>query len=215
MLPATNSNTCAAYAGSNRAVVLIGFFSYIGVVMVAEVFSLGILFLYWESKDPGFMQAPLYSAVCLCAPGLYEESGRLVVFALLMSLAKWRVNPALFGFGYGLCEAMVLILGAFMVLDLSFGNIALVVMERLYVLIAQIGLSMVVFYGVKKGEVVRWLIAAVMLHDILDAGSLAYRAGCISLKYAEVYGFAWAFLIIFISLQLTKRLEMEKSNDEK
>ena len=85
---------------------------------------------------------------------------------------------------------------------------AMNVLERLLAMLLHIGLTVIVFYGVrnaKKG----FLPLAILLHMLMDAFPALYQRGVVQLWAVEAWAVFWTVVIGFIAVRLYRKMKAE------
>lgn len=90
----------------------------------------------------------------------------------------------------------------------DFSQMALNVLERLFAMCAHIGLTVIVFYGVKNGKKI-FLPLAILLHMAMDTLPALYQRGVVPLWSVEVWAAVWAVIIVLIAVKLYKKMKAE------
>ena len=122
-----------------------------------------------------FMMLPytntvLYYLLLGFTAGLFEEISRFIGMKLFCKNRTSWWNGIAFGLGHGGCEALWLfIVQVIPLIKQQQLGIGLVIgaWERIFTIFVHIGLSFVVFYGIKVKKV-RYLFLAIALHTIID-----------------------------------------------
>ena len=83
---------------------------------------------------------------------------------------------------------------------------AMNVTERLFAMLVHIGLSVVVFYGVRRAKKA-YLPLAILLHMLVDLFPALYQRGVIELWTVELWAGLWAAVIVCIAVRLYKNLK--------
>lgn len=133
--------------------------------------------------------------------GLFEEVARWIAIRFFLKGRTDMEHGLAFGLGHGGVEniAMFGVNYVFMLVMVAAGQGALyygmeasslvLTWERLYALAFHVGASLLVMYGIRKGKALRYLIAAIALHTILDAAVVilprVYGVGALGI---ELYG---------------------------
>lgn len=198
----------ALHGGFDCRAMAVGSLTFILAVLVLEYPIIAILKLSSGSMAFG-IPAVIIVAIIIMAPGLFEETGRMVAYAC-MGKGKVGLNAALsFGVGCGLTEAIVNASLALIVSSSAFGGFAVVstedlyaIVERLAVFAAQIGFSVIVWFSTKSVIKLRFVFLAILLHCILDAGAHAYHLGLVSLVWSEIYCLFMCVLICIVAFKL-------------
>ncbi len=79
------------------------------------------------------------------------------------------------------------------------------VIERLFAMLVHIGLTVIVYYGVRNAKKI-CLPIAVILHMLVDTFPALYQRGIVPLWTVEVSAALWAAVIAFIAVKLYRRL---------
>ena len=88
----------------------------------------------------------------------------------------------------------------------DYGMMAMNVVERLFAMSLQIGLTVIVYYGViseKKG----FLPLAILLHMLMDTFPALYQRGVVPLPATEVWGGIWMIVTVFIAVKLYRQMK--------
>ena len=94
----------------------------------------------------------------------------------------------------------------------DYSQMAMNVIERVFALFAHIGLTVVVFYGVKNGKKA-FLPLAILLHMAMDTFPALYQRGVMPLWSVEVWAAAWVAAIVLIAGKLYKKMKEEQATD--
>ena len=79
------------------------------------------------------------------------------------------------------------------------------VIERLFAMLVHIGLTVIVYYGVRNAKKI-CLPIAVILHMLVDTFPALYQRGIVPLWTVEVWAALWAAVIVFIAVKPYRRL---------
>ena len=90
----------------------------------------------------------------------------------------------------------------------DYGMMAMNVLERLLAMLAHIGLTVVVFYGVKNGKKA-FLPPAILLHMAMDTFPALYQRGVVPLWSVEVWAAFWIAVIVSIAGKLYGKIKEE------
>lgn len=128
-------------------------------------------------------QPATYTLFLGATAALFEESGRWLVMRFLLKKQRGVMDGVAFGVGHGGIEAVVIMGVTALFSLLSGGGItetdpSLVLaggFERLFMLAAQIGFSVMVLKAVREKKPL-WLLLAFVVHTLL-AFAIAYSAG--------------------------------------
>ena len=147
--------------------------------------------------------------VCLCRIYmlvLLEEVGRLII------VKKWPNHSKNKGVCIGiLCASLeciyfisfkrfiIVLAGDEMIIMTSIVNLIGVLFERAYSFVAHIGLTILVCSEKKQ-----FIIAAILMHTLLNIGALFFLKGFFNLLEAEVWGFTISIVIIMIAMAIKK-----------
>ena len=80
------------------------------------------------------------------------------------------------------------------------------VIERLFAMFAHIGFTVIVYYGVINAKKA-FLMAAILLHMLMDTFPALYQRGMVALWSVEVWLALWIAVIIFIAMKLYKEMK--------
>ncbi|MDO5540544.1 MAG: YhfC family glutamic-type intramembrane protease [Eubacteriales bacterium] len=120
--------------------------------------------------------------------GFFEESARYIGLKLFRKGRTSWADGIACGLGHGGCEAAWLFFTQVLPLALQ-GNAGFGVLlgawERIFTMLIQIGLSLIVIYAIKKHKI-QWLILAILLHTVIDflivLGNIWILEGLITLE---------------------------------
>ena len=90
----------------------------------------------------------------------------------------------------------------------GYGTMAMNVLERLFAVLLHIGLSVVVFYGVKNGKKA-FLPPAILLHMAMDTFPALYQRGVVPLWSVEVWAAFWTAVTVLIAVKLYGKMRSE------
>ena len=90
----------------------------------------------------------------------------------------------------------------------GYGTMAMNVLERLFAVLLHIGLSVVVFYGVKNGKKA-FLPPAILLHMSMDTFPALYQRGVVPLWSVEVWAAFWTAVTVLIAVKLYGKMRSE------
>lgn len=193
--------------GISLYVLLIGMVTFLAFALILENIP-HVYFLTVNSTTKGWLENPwLYMLYGGLMAGIFEETGRLIMMKyVLKKYRNWKDGLA-FGLGHGGFEAVVLvgitsistIAMAIMINNGSFdsllavdpslevvkeqltGSSALVWLggiERISAIAIQLGLSILVMYGVKNRKIIFYFLA-ILIHAIIDFPAALYQTGTI------------------------------------
>lgn len=173
----------------------------------------------------------LYMLYGAFAAGIFEETGRLFGFKVLLRKQRQSATAVAYGIGHGGIE-VILILGITYLIyllallgvpfgdaestsalvgaaqSISFPLALLGMVERISALLLHIGLSMVVFVAASQpGKL--WLYpVAILLHALMDAPAALYQYGILrSLAVLEVFVFVFGLACLLLGRRLLKNYD--------
>lgn len=133
--------------------------------------------------------------------GVMEEGARWIAIRFFLKERTDIEHGLAFGLGHGGIEAMILvglnlvaslvmvIVGQGALLPATPFMAFLAGYERLFTIGFHVGASLLVMYGIREGKAFRYLIAAIVLHTIMDAAIIilpaVYKVNSIGI---EIYG---------------------------
>ncbi len=88
----------------------------------------------------------------------------------------------------------------------DYGLMAMNVLERLIAMFVHIGLTVIVFYGVKNGKK-GCLPLAILLHMLVDTFPALYQRGVVQLWAVELWAALWTAVIVTIAARLYKSMK--------
>lgn len=138
--------------------------------------------------------------------GLFEETGRLVFLQFFRKSRLSLSDAVIFGLGHGLMETGWL-LTAMVQYIMSNGfsqNMVLGLLERVFALILQVSLAILVVMAV-NGHRIRWYLLALLLHTLVD-GLLPYFTSAVVLE--AVLGIE-SIAILVLALALWRRAQKQ------
>ena len=89
----------------------------------------------------------------------------------------------------------------------NYGLMAMNVIERLFVLLLHIGLTVIVYYGVVNARK-ECLPMAILLHMLMDAFPAMYQRGLVPLWAVEVWAAVWTAIVVFIAVKLYGKMKL-------
>lgn len=167
-----------------------------------------------------------YVIYATLAAGIFEESGRLFGFKVLLKKNDNVDNSIAYGIGHGGVETIILLgtnylLFFLILIGIPFGDEAttsellglvnqadfslawLAMLERLSAMMIQIGLSVIVYNAVYKKEI-KWYFLAILLHALCDLPAAIYQKGFMSLAICETITFVFAIVLLINGIKLYK-----------
>lgn len=94
------------------------------------------------------------------------------------------------------------------VTNFNAANGVLTVLERAGAMAVHVSLTVVVAYGIMKGQR-KYLLLAILAHAVVDVLPALYQRGRVSMPVTEVWLWAWAILLVIRARKLYK--EMDRS----
>ncbi len=142
---------------------------------------LRIPLLNWTQSRADFMvlylTRPLFMLfVIALSAGVFEEGFRHLFRRHLLrtSHPHWS-EPVLFGLGHGITEAFYLLIPA---IQYSSPLLGVAAVERVFAIGMHIGLTVLVWNGFQKGQSVRYLLLAIVIHGLINfTGAYLQTAG--------------------------------------
>ena len=184
--------------------------------------------LVGENPVSAFLTASpvAYTLYAALAAGLFEETGRLFGFKVLLKQQREKACPVAYGIGHGGIEVFLVLGVTYLMVLLAKagvflgdaettatmaqaadsilpGTACIAMFERLSALMAHIGLSMLVFLAARqKGK--GWLYpVAILLHALLDTSAALYQFGVIrSLWIVEGSAFVLGLAYLLLGSRL-------------
>lgn len=142
--------------------------------------------------------------------GIFEETARLIFMKQFLRNRTTRADGLAFGLGHGGIEAMVLvgincIATMFMYpagyMDLSeVGYLTILTggLERISAMMFHVGASLIVLYGIRVHQSVRYTLLAILLHALLDSMLVILPAAIgLGTMGLEIYVMVIAILVLF------------------
>ena len=142
-----------------------GLLFFLGVLcfLATQVFT-RVPLLGWLQREPGFLvwaipNALLSGVVIALSAGVFEETGRFAIRALLLKTAPTGISePVIFGLGHGICEAVWIFLLSWSVMrTLDPSQFFLPIVERLLAITIHVGLSVMIWNGFQVNKRLRYL----------------------------------------------------------
>ena len=167
---------------------------------------------------------------CLAA-GIFEETGRLFGYKLLLRGQKRREISVAYGIGHGGIEVILTLGLTYVILCLvklgismgdagsdkilqetlqatGAGEMALSMLERVSAMALHIGLSIVVFYAVNRPGKMGFYPLAILMHGIADLPAAMYQAGILKpIVLVELLTFILAVGILAFGSLIYRRLD--------
>ena len=88
----------------------------------------------------------------------------------------------------------------------NYGMMAMNVLERLFAMLLHIGLTVIVFFGVKNAKK-GYLPLAILLHMLMDTFPALYQRGVVPLWSVEIWAALWTAIIVFVAVRLYKNMQ--------
>lgn len=143
--------------------------------------------------------------------GLFEETGRLVFLQFFKKSRLSLSDAVTFGLGHGLMEAgwLLTAMVQYIVANGFSQDMVLGLLERVFALIIQVSLAILVVMAV-NGHRIRWYLLALLLHTVVD-GILPYFTSAVVLE--AVLGME-SLGILALALALWRRMHKEPDAKE-
>ena len=87
----------------------------------------------------------------------------------------------------------------------DYGMMAMNVIERLFAMLLHIGLTVIVYYSVINAKKI-CLLAAILLHMLMDTFPALYQRSVVPLWTVEVWEMVWAAIIVWIAWKLYRKM---------
>jgi len=87
----------------------------------------------------------------------------------------------------------------------DYSMMAMNVIERIFAMLLHIGLTVIVFYGVKNGKRGS-LPLAILLHMLMDTFPALYQRGVVPLWSVEVWAALWTAVAVFIAVRQYRKM---------
>lgn len=175
----------------------------------------------WASQ---IMNSPvLLTIVGASFAGVFEETGRLVIFKTALKNRRNRETAISHGLGHGGFEAIFLFASALAQYAAYYGqsvsvNVATLggtmvdalpaMVERVFAILLHVSLSILVFYAVKHARMgLFWL--AMLLHTLFDVPAALYQVGQMNIVVTEVLIGFFSVVTIVLTLLLVYRKDTE------
>lgn len=155
----------------------------------------------------------IYSIFLALTAALVEEVGRYIAFKYLLKNNRTYNDGIACGIGHGGIESILMtgiscitvLVGSFIGNDMFMSITPLEAFsagfERLFVMVIQVGLSMIVLYGIRQKSI-KYLFLAIFVHTVINAPVIAlFRYGVIAV---ESYIFIWAIILGLTTLYFKK-----------
>ena len=88
----------------------------------------------------------------------------------------------------------------------DYGMMAMNVVERLFAMLLHIGLTVVVFYGIRNARK-GFLPLAILLHMLMDLFPALYQRGAVPLWSVELWAAAWTAVAVFTAVRLYRSMQ--------
>ena len=88
----------------------------------------------------------------------------------------------------------------------DYAMMAMNVIERLFAMFLHIGLTVIVFYGIRNTKS-RFLLLAILLHMLMDTFPALYQRGVVQLWAVEIWTALWTAVVGFIALKLYRKMK--------
>lgn len=190
-------------------------------------------FLSMNNTTAAFIQRSpiIYGLYGGLMAGLFEETGRLFGFKVLLKNNKEKETAVAYGIGHGGIECILVLGSTYLIYYLAMSGFNLgdtqinnmlietaksinpslapiAIFERVSAMILHIGLSILVFTSVNKNKKFYLYPVAILIHMISDIPAGLYQIGMISsIMLIELLTLVIAIVTLLISLKMYKKLE--------
>lgn len=89
---------------------------------------------------------------------------------------------------------------------------ALNVIERVFAMLAHIGFTVIVYYGVVNAKRI-YLPLAIILHMLMDIVPGLYQRNVAPLWAVEVWAAAWTAVVVFLAVKLYRKMKASPAAD--
>ena len=146
--------------------------------------------------------------------GLFEEGFRFLFKKFLLRPAQCpMIQPVLFGLGHGTAEAVMVLL-PLILSGYSLGDLWLGVVERTLAIVLHIALTILVWNGFQTGWRIRFLLAAIAVHGLVNSVvSLLVTGGLATVQAELVFGVM--VLVMALYAFHSRKLYIGGNRDEK
>lgn len=94
----------------------------------------------------------------------------------------------------------------------DYGMMAMNVIERLFAMLLHIGLTVVVYYGVVTDKKI-CLPVAIILHMLMDTFPALYQRSVVPLWTVELWAGVWTGVVVFIAVNLYRKMKKSSSSE--
>lgn len=146
------------------------------------------------------MLHPFITILCIgFSAGVFEEGLRFAFKLFLMKPAQCRmIQPILFGLGHGITEACIILIPLFLT-GYTIDMLGLAITERALTIVLHVGLTVLVWNGFQTRQKVRYLIAAITVHGLVDTVfPILQRAGLSAIYIELIYGIFVLLMVAYI-----------------
>lgn len=190
-------------------------------------------FLVTNKETANFLYStPIaYALYAGLAAGIFEETGRLFGFKVLLKKYSGKENSIAYGIGHGGIECIltlgityllysIVILGGSLgdpstdetimqtINSIDIGFVFLAIIERILAITLHIGLSILVYAAVNDKKYRYLFVVAILIHTIADVPAGLYQAKAItSLIVIELLTAIISGLTIYLALKIYKKME--------
>ena len=194
-----------------------------------------LYFLMINEKTATFINSSpiIYALYGGLMAGIFEETGRLFGFGVLLKKQKDKNISIGYGIGHGGIECIITLGSAYLLYSIvvcggSLGDasadaqalqtiesiqtsiIPLAIIERISAIMLHIGLSVFVFKAVREKKKFYYYILAILIHAICDIPAALYQTGVIkSVLLVEILVFIMGLSILMVGLKMYKKIENE------
>lgn len=168
--------------------------------------------------------------------GIFEETGRLFAFKVLLKHHSEKECSVAYGIGHGGIEVLVILVpsyityllfeaGALKGLDsqtivaveaaaksIGASTVAIALCERIVAMAIHIGLSILVFVAVNEAKHFYWYPVAIILHALVDLPAGLYQVGKASVMVVELWALFMAAIILIIGISQYKKTNKQEND---
>lgn len=179
----------------------------------------------------------LYGAYGALAAGIFEETGRLFGFKVLLKKHRSAGTPIAYGIGHGGIEVVLILGTAYLVYalamcgvsmgsaaadesfreiiaQLSPGIMGTACFERIVAVALQIVLPVFVFYSVRTGKA-KWFVVPVLVHAAADFPAALCQKGLVPVWAIELWCLVLVLVLIPLAVKIYRILEEEDRGQSK
>ncbi|MBO4359504.1 MAG: YhfC family intramembrane metalloprotease [Eubacteriaceae bacterium] len=207
--------------GIGIAPFLVGAACFVLFAYVLESLCHSMVLMRNGSYTRFYTDPVLYTVYGCLAAGIFEETGRLFGFKVLLKKYDTRETAVAYGIGHGGIEAILVLGSSYVILLLTslgvslgdpaadvyyasvLGELTPFVMmlgsaERIIAMAIHVGLSMIVFTAARDKNRFALYPLAILLHALADVSAALYQQGIITSLYVTELLAALAAIAVFI-----------------